>query len=105
MPDGAKQNAANCATRVGLHAPDRSYVQFYFGNLPSAGVNANVSVEYSAGDAGNPSLAGGVQLWTPRQKWQAPWAPSQALHNGVRWFSSQNSTGTRCSARQTPPCQ
>ena len=45
VPDGAKQHAGNAETRVGLHAHDRSYVQFFVG--PGPGVATNVSIEYS----------------------------------------------------------
>ena len=50
VPDGAEprpRNRPGTNTRVGLHAYDKSYVQFYFGNNKGIGVNANVSVEYS----------------------------------------------------------
>ena len=51
VPDGQHQSASNANARVGLHAPDRSYVQFFVG--PMAEVAANVSVAYSSGPEGN----------------------------------------------------
>jgi hypothetical protein len=53
-PDGQHQDGSQPDVRVGLHAFDRSYVQFYFGD--GAGVNANVSVEYSVSGAENAAL-------------------------------------------------
>jgi hypothetical protein len=55
QPDGHKQNAKSAYVRVGHHAYDRSYVQYYLGHssadqLPLA---TNVSVEYSVSKGGS----------------------------------------------------
>jgi hypothetical protein len=54
-PDGVRQDSHLPDVRVGLHAFDRSYVQFYFGN-GGGGVEANVSVEYTVSGASNSAL-------------------------------------------------
>ena len=48
------EHDSGTAVRVGHHAWDRSYVQFYFG--PGPGVNANVSVEYTVSGPDRSSL-------------------------------------------------
>eukprot|EP00051_Salpingoeca_urceolata_P014957 m.191191 g.191191 ORF g.191191 m.191191 type:complete len:939 (+) comp18245_c0_seq1:119-2935(+) len=58
--DGHKQKSSWPEVRVGLHAYDRSYAQFFMG--PFDGVNANVSVELSAS---GPDLADLQLLVTP----------------------------------------
>jgi hypothetical protein len=57
VPDGARPRPGNrpgVATRVGLHAYDRSYVQFFVG--PSPDVATNVSIEYSSFGDGNSEI-------------------------------------------------
>ena len=49
QPDGHKQNSKSAYVRVGHHAYDRSYVQYYVGHsaadsLPNA---TNASIEYT----------------------------------------------------------
>ena len=56
MPDGARPHPGNkpgTETRVGHHAFDRSYVQFYFGGGATPGGACNISMEYSVSGAGN----------------------------------------------------
>jgi len=49
QPDGHKQNAASASVRVGHHAYDRSYVQYYLANSASDSLTGfNVSIEFSA---------------------------------------------------------
>jgi hypothetical protein len=51
--DGHQQNQASANVRVGHHAYDRSYVQFYIGHSSADSlVGANVSVEYSVSNGG-----------------------------------------------------
>jgi len=52
VPDGVQKGGP--PVRVGLHAPDRSYVQFFFG--PLGKVAANVSVEYSVAQGDDHAL-------------------------------------------------
>ena len=49
VPGGNAQSNVNAHTRVGIHASDRSYAQFYVGPgaNTTASVQANVSVEFS----------------------------------------------------------
>jgi hypothetical protein len=60
IPDGARpfptSKPGGVETRVGLHAHDRSYVQYYFGGGQHTGSAPNISVEYSA------SAGGGLEL-------------------------------------------
>lgn len=53
-PDGSKQGQGMPDVRVGLHAFDRSYVQFFFGS--STFPKANVSVEYSVSGTNSSEL-------------------------------------------------
>ena len=50
--DGHKQISASAHVRVGHHAYDRSYVQYYLGPNVSPVVAVNVSVEYSVTNGG-----------------------------------------------------
>ena len=61
VPDGTRPysrqtDPVGVETRVGHHAYDRSYVQFYFGGGVTPGGAPNVSLEYSASADGSLSL-------------------------------------------------
>lgn len=59
QPDGHKQNSKSAYVRVGHHAYDRSYVQYYLGHSAADQVvGANVSVEYSVSNGGPPPRSG-----------------------------------------------
>ena len=58
VPDGARPRPGDhpgVETRVGLHAYDRSYVQFHLGG-DNHNIHANVSVEYSVGGRDNADI-------------------------------------------------
>jgi hypothetical protein len=55
-PDGLSKRAAGAkGVRVGHHAFDRSYVQFYLG--PAFGAAANVSIDYSVSGQNHSELS------------------------------------------------
>ena len=54
MPAGQSPN--NAETRVGLHAYDRSYVQYFIGPFGNK-VAANISVEYTVGGTDKDELS------------------------------------------------
>ena len=76
QPDGHKQNAKSGYVRVGHHAYDRSYVQYFLGHSDSDKLNgANVSIEYSVSGPGNND----IDLLV------TPFASSNASQPGVAW--------------------
>lgn len=61
VPDGSrpysrKSDPVGVETRVGHHAVDRSYVQYYFGGGVTPGGAPNISLEYSSSSNGTLSL-------------------------------------------------
>ena len=76
QPDGHKQNAKSGYVRVGHHAYDRSYVQYFLGHSDSDKLNgANVSIEYSVSGPGNND----IDLLV------TPFASSNSSQPGVAW--------------------
>jgi hypothetical protein len=104
QPDGHKQNAKSGYVRVGHHAYDRSYVQYYVGHSTSDTLTgANVSVELTVTEGG----AAVDMLITPIGS-AASWKDIELVLDGrFAWFrggsvSAESSTVTLTPAGMPP---
>ena len=98
VPDGTRPysrqtDPVGVETRVGHHAYDRSYVQFYFGGGVTPGGAPNISLEYSTSSDGSLSL-----LLTPQETecggncsdWEVQ------LYARYAWLKAGGANATQC---------
>lgn len=116
VPDGTrpysrKSDPVGVETRVGHHAFDRSYVQFYFGGGVTPGGAPNVSLEYSSSSDGTLSLlltaqeadcGGNCSDWEVQLRARYAWLKAGGA-NATQCDRKSFTLGTSCSKIQFTP--